>query len=265
MKTTTKELPVADCRLPIERRNGPFLFASIVNRKSRIVNRAAFTLIELLVVIAIMAILAAFTMGVITQIKKVEYVNTATAELNQIATALESYKAKYGVYPPGNALPPTSYGLPQTNTMFSPLYYELSGVTNNTRLGTFVTLDGATEIKVSDVQTAFGVGGFINCAKTGDEAAAAQDFLPSLKANRIGTCPSAGGVLISNLITSVRGPDTTYTPLGTSYPDMNPFRYVYPGVNNPSSYDLYVQLMYRGKMYLVCNWSKNAIINSPLP
>jgi hypothetical protein len=115
------------------------------------------------------------------------------------------------------------------------------------------------------VQTAFGVGGFINCAKTGDEATAAQDFLPGLKANRIGMCSSAGGVLISNLITSVRGPDTAYKPLGPSYPDMNPFRYVYPGVNNPNSYDLYVQLSYRGKMYLVCNWNKTAIINSPLP
>ena len=58
-----------------------------------------------------MAIIAAFTLGVITQINKTEYINTATAELNQIATALEDYKAKYGVYPPGNALPPTSYGL----------------------------------------------------------------------------------------------------------------------------------------------------------
>ena len=263
MKTTTKELPIADCQLPIERQSDPSLFASIANRKSQIANRAAFTLIELLVVIAIMAILAAFILPVITQIKKTEYVNTATAELNQIATALESYKAKYGVYPPGNALPAGSYASPQTNTMFSQLYYELSGVTNNTRLGIFVTLDGSTQIKITDVQTAFGVGGFINCAKTGDETAAAQDFLPSLKANRIGMCTNFGGVLTSNLITSVRGPDTTYMPVGVQ--DVNPFRYVYPGINNPNSYDLYVQLMYRGKKYLICNWSKNPIKNSPLP
>ena len=90
-----------------------------------------------------------------------------------------------------------------------------------------------------------------------------MDFLPALKANRIGTCTTPSTQVISNLITSVRGPDTSYNPVGVQ--DVNPFRYQYPGTNNPNSYDLWVQLKYHGKMYLVCNWSKSAIINSPLP
>ena len=92
----------------------------------------------------------------------------------------------------------------------------------------------------------------------------AQNFLLGLKANRIGSVTNAGGVLISNLITSVRGPDATYMPLGR-YPDVNPFRYIYPGTNNPSSYDLWVQLVISGKTNLICNWNTKVIINSPLP
>jgi hypothetical protein len=61
----------------------------------------------------------------------------------------------------------------------------------------------------------------------------------------------------------VRGPDASYEPVGVQ--DVNPFRYVYPGVNNPNSYDLWVQLRFGGKTNLVCNWSKTVIINSPLP
>ena len=220
----------------------------------------AFTLIELLVVISIMAILAAFTMGVVTQIKKVEYVNTASAELSQIQTALESYKNQYGSYPPSNP----------ANSLTNTLYYELEGVTNYLKSGvsTYETLDGASTISAPAYSSAslFNVGGVINCMKSGDtESAKAQNFLPSLKQNRIGTITDANGNSVNLLVTSMRGPDVSYTPLGTSFPDLNPFRYIYPGTNNPSSYDLYVQLKYRGTTYLVCNWSKNAIKNSPLP
>ena len=56
----------------------------------------------------------------------------------------------------------------------------------------------------------------------------------------------------------------TYPPFG-GLPDVNPFRYLYPGTNNPSSYDLWVQLKISGKMYLICNWSTTPIVNSPLP
>jgi len=260
MKTSKQELPIADCRLPIERQGSWIFPASIVNRKLQIANRAAFTLIELLVVIAIMAILAAFTMGVITQIKKVEYVNTATAELNQIATALESYKNQYGVYPPSNPL----------NPLTNSLYYELAGVmaTNISGGAYFETLDGASRVLKTDYANAtlFNVGGAINTAKPGDtESAQARSFLPALKQNRIGPVTDFNANSVNLLITSVRGPDTSYKPLGSAFPDENPFRYIYPGTNNPSSYDLWVQLTYRGKTYLVCNWSKNAIINSPLP
>ena len=65
------------------------------------------------------------------------------------------------------------------------------------------------------------------------------------------------------LATSIGGPDLAYQPLGIS--GLNPFRYVYPGVNNPGGYDLWVQLVISGQTNLICNWSRQVQINSPLP
>ena len=59
------------------------------------------------------------------------------AEMEQLETAIDSYKATYGFYPPSN---PGYPGVPQ-DAMFSPLYYELLGTTNNQ--GTYYTLDGS--------------------------------------------------------------------------------------------------------------------------
>ncbi len=47
--------------------------------------------------------------------------------------------------------------------------------------------------------------------------------------------------------------------------DLNPWRYVCPGTNNPGSYDLWIQLSIAGKTNLICNWSKQIQIGSPLP
>jgi len=63
----------------------------------------------------------------------------------------------------------------------------------------------------------------------------------------------------------VGGPDASYMPLGPGTAGINPFRSVYPGINHPESYDLYVQLVISGKTNLICNWTKQVIINSPLP
>ena len=222
----------------------------------------AFTLIELLTVIAIMAVIAGFTLVVVGRIKRTEYIGIATAEMTQIVKALDDYKAKYGTYPPSNAnLPGTYAPWPMTNSLFPQLYYELCGVTNNGTV--YTTLDGSAQINVADVQKAFGVGGFINCSKgSGDDITPARNFLLGLRQHQI-VVVSNNTILVSLIATSVRGPDLNYQPLRAQ--DMNPFRYVYPGINNPDSYDLYVQLVISGKSNLVCNWTKQVIVNSPLP
>ena len=193
---------------------------------------AAFTLVELLIIIAIIGVLAAFILTASKAAKRWQYLKTAQAELNQTITALENYKARYGTYPPGN---PTSYTVNQ-------LYYELTGTP-----------------PPGNFSTTFGVGGLVNSAHgSGDDAAAAKNFLPGLKQNQIGTYNGD-----NIIITSARGPDITYQPL--SVQDVNPFRYRYPGTNNPSSYDLWVQLVISGQTNLICNWTKQIQINNSLP
>jgi prepilin-type N-terminal cleavage/methylation domain-containing protein len=214
----------------------------------------AFTLIEVLVVIAVIAAIAALILPVAAAVKRRAFIQTAQSEMSQLETAIERYHSAYGFYPPNS-----QYG-PLTNQ----LYYELVGTTVTN--GNFRTLDGGAAILTASVGTAFGasVGGFMNCNKpNADESASrAQDFLPDLKPNQIGTLASYG-VSISNLVTSVGGPDPNYEPLGAI--DVNPWRYVAPGINNPGSYDLWVQLKISGKTNLICNWSSQVQVNNPLP
>jgi prepilin-type N-terminal cleavage/methylation domain-containing protein len=223
----------------------------------------AFTLIELLVVIAIIGVLAGFTLVVVKSVKASQYKSVARAELERLETALENYHAKYNAYPPSNQNPPSYYTAPLDRSQFNQLYYELSGVANNG--GSFVTLDGSTSIAIADVTTAFGVGGFVNCTKgSGEDGVAAQNFISGLSAKQISGSVSNHSVPNNILITtSVGGPDDSYEPLGNYH--MNPFRYLYPGVNNPGSYDLWVQLVISGQTNLICNWSRTVQINSPLP
>jgi prepilin-type N-terminal cleavage/methylation domain-containing protein len=228
----------------------------IGNWKLKMGNAQAFTLIELLVVISIIGVLAAFTIPVLKSVKATQYKKVARGELEFIQTALENYKAKYGAYPPGNAASPI---LPQ-------LYYELAGTSING--ANYVTLDGSATIATVDVLNAYGVGGFVNCTKgTGEDDLKAKNFLSGIRQKEIYSPVTNNAynksIATTILITSVGGPDDSYKPLNAS--SLNPFRYVYPGTNNPGSYDLWVQLVISGKTNLICNWSRQVIINSPLP
>jgi prepilin-type N-terminal cleavage/methylation domain-containing protein len=254
MKTTNKpvmsdewQVTSGVTRAPRLCRFGP----SLATRHSPLFR--AFTLIELLVVISIIGVLAAFTIPVAHMVKRYQYISQTQAEMGKLESAIDGYKSTYSFYPPGN---PNDPKVP-------PLYYELLGTTNNGV--NYVTLDSsAIPIPVASVSTAFGVGGFVNCSKgSGEDATPAKNFLSGLKPQQYGTI-SNNLVAVTILLGSAGGPDQNDTyPFGAT--GMNPWRYVSPGVKNPDSYDLWMQLVIGGKTNLVCNWSKQVQFNQPLP
>jgi prepilin-type N-terminal cleavage/methylation domain-containing protein len=234
----------------------------IRNPQSAIRNGSAFTLIELLVVIAIMGILAGLIFPVAGAVKRRQYINHTQAEMAQLETAIDRYKAAYGFYPPGSTNVPT----PGVQSSYAnQLYYELEGTVLNNDV--YKTLDGSAPIKASDVPNAIpGVGGFMNCTKSagGEDATAARNFLPELRPNQMASLTNANFTNVV-LVASVGGPDATYQLFGPGTQDLNPWRYVYPGINNPGSYDLWVQLSIGKKTNLICNWTKQVQIGTQLP
>ena len=150
--------------------------------------------------------------------------------------------------------------------MANQLYYELLGTTNNN--GSYVTLDGSAQIPVSFRGHRLWRGRFYELQRhqsgSSEDSTPAKNFLSGLKPNQYATNTVGGVSDVTLLVASVGGPDQSYRPFNNT-PNVNPWRYVYPGINNPNSYDLWVQLVIAGQNNLVCNWNKQVQINSPLP
>jgi len=237
--------------------------------------QVGFTLVELLIVIATIGILAALVMPVFSRVQIHAVIQRAQSERDQIETALERYHSKYGFYPPSNAGVSAQFPL---GALTNQLYYELVGTTN---IGTaananYLTLDYRITNTPVLAQQVFGVSGFMNCSRSGaggEDAVAAQSFLTGLKSSQLANVPVSGGT-VSVLCTAAHS-DSSYQPIPGPSPNSpvttidgrpaNPWRYLYPGVNNPNSYDLWIQVFIGGKTNLICNWKTDPQINSPLP
>jgi prepilin-type N-terminal cleavage/methylation domain-containing protein len=225
--------------------------------------RRAFTLIELLTVIAIIGVLAAMLFPVFSSVKRRSLINHADAEMAQLETAIDRYKAAYGFYPPDNT----------NNPAQSQLYYELTGttLTNISGNSVFETLDGSSQVAPNQVFSFFCVGGFMNCNSTntsGEDAPAARDFLPELKPNQIGVITNgAPGVTANLIVSSIDWNSAATAQITGAQAQNNPWRYnVSSPTNNPGAYDLWLQIVVKpGQTNLICNWNKQVQINSPLP
>jgi prepilin-type N-terminal cleavage/methylation domain-containing protein len=262
---TNHELRIADCGLRIGKNHAAPVAGSFRVSHSALRNRNAFTLIELLTVIGIIGVIAGFVLVVAGPVKKKQYVYNARAEMARLETAINNYKAAYGFYPPSNPGTPAN----PCNPLVNQLYYELEGTVYTN--GIYTTLDGSASIKETDVPLSFpGAGGFMNCTKpgAGEDSSKARNFLPDLKPKQVWlsftNAPATVGVNL--LICSVGGPDAMYRPLDPLQQDLNPWRYNSSNpTNNPGSYELWIQLSIGRQTNLICNWTKQVQINSPLP
>jgi prepilin-type N-terminal cleavage/methylation domain-containing protein len=219
-------------------------------------NPAAFTLIELLVVIAVIGILAALIFPITAALDKQKKIKVAQTELGQIQTAIEGYKEKLGFYPPDNP----------NNVVSNQLYFELLGTTNNGAglpggPTLFVTMDGSGQLSDTDANAYFSAKGIANSSaqtRTTDEGTAAKSFLSNLRPNQIGSLDGGGKIKI--LVCAVEWP-ADKIPAPTLNPKFNPWRYTssHP-TNNAGSYDLWVDLVIKGKTNRVSNWSRQPTI-----
>ena len=244
-----------------------------MNTRNQIRNQrpsSSFTLIELLIVIAIISILAALVVPVAGHISVVKIRSRARAELASVETMIESYKTKWGFFPPSDSGPPpggTGFSFPIPS-----LYFELLGTTyTNYIIGAgpgYITLDGSAQIPTNMVNRTFGNGNFgnpsvdaiLNCSRgSGDEAQGAVRFYKDLKTEQ-------GGVWQRPLV-------QPYALLGTTLPapeggykvddlgrKINPWRYRSPGTNNPNSFDLWIVVKARSQTNIICNWTKTPLV-----
>jgi prepilin-type N-terminal cleavage/methylation domain-containing protein len=219
---------------------------------------AAFTLIELIVVIAIIGLIAAMVLPIAGAVNAKKQIAVAQTQLAAIEGAIQDYKTARGFYPPDNP----------NNPVTNQLYFELMGTTNN-GIGkvpdTWVTMDGSAKIGTTttpNISQIFGVSGFANTSThshSDDSTAAAQTFIKNLTPKEVGLL-DPNNQDIKLLICAVNWPqDKTPFPIPTN-PSLNPFRYVstHP-TNNTSSYDLWVDVIIKGKTNRISNWNTQPI------
>lgn len=227
-----------------------------LNQRRRV---AAFTLIELLVVIAIIGILAGLLFPVVGMVNRKKQLSLATAELQQIQQAVEAYHTKLGFYPPDNP----------NNVVSNQLYMELMGTTNDATAQAgaqnFGTMDGSSKATLTWLNSYFNVQGLANTSTrmhSDDTGSAASTFLTHLLPNQVSQLDPANAPGMLILVCPVAWPaNLTPVPLFKAPPGTNPWRYTssHP-TNNVGTYDLWVDLVIRGKTNRVCNWSANPIV-----
>jgi len=202
----------------------------------------AFTLIELLVVITVISILAALLFPVGVGVKRFRIRARAKAELAQVQSAIEGYKAKLGTYPADNS------GHTWENNA---LYYELRGVKANG--GSYVDADGSP-IPASALSS-FGIPGFVNCSRGGgDDDTTAVAFLNNLRPAQFQAVSELNNAVV--LGTAIDGPKM-YT--GTAI-KINPWRYQCTNPqNNKATFDLWVDVSVGSETNRICNWSPTPI------
>ncbi len=205
-----------------------------------------FTLIELLVVIAIIAILAGLLLTAGAGIRNKMIKNRAQAELQQVALAINAYKSKLGYYPPDNI---NNFGRNQ-------LYFELVGSSFDGSI--YQTLDGLGKIQVDALgkipNSIFGVSvpGIMNARRgNSDDGANVFAAITGLKSSQYATIPGLAPNVVPVLGVQLDGPGNLM--IG----NINPFRYNSSNpTNNPTSFDLWVDIIVAGKTNRISNWGQ---------
>lgn len=213
--------------------------------KAHFWRKAGFTLIELLTVMSIIALLAGMVVGLAPVASRTMKLKRLQADLQQLVTAIESYHAKYKVYPPDNSVPATANQprlvYPGTNALF----YELGGTVFNPATSRFKSLQTQDELTISQIQNAFNSRGFLNYAENPAEV---KNFLPNLKNSQIAPLTNQN-VRVNALSVPVRGTVSSVAPNYWRYVSSSP-------TNNPTSFDLWAEVVIGKETFIIGNWKE---------
>lgn len=214
-------------------------------------------MIELLTVIAIIAVLAGIAMGLTSAARNARTNSRAQAELQQLRTAIESYKSDRNAFPPDHALPKGSAN--KVDPVVNQLFYELRGV--DVVDGAFRVKGGTEVIQPNTVKDIFGRGGFLNASADPSEPAKTY-FDP--RASGVARVV-LGGANVDLLVTAFpwaintrdENNDPVPPPLA-GYGEKsraNPWRYVSTAAtNNHGGYDLWMEVWVGSTKRVFKNW-----------
>lgn len=228
----------------------------------------AFTLIELLVVILIMSIVASLVVGLSSVASRKSKESRIRTELNQLITALENYKARYGFYPPDNAI--GSGASLTVNPVTNQLFYELTGTSYEPTSGKREFTSRNAKISASAIQSFFHRDGFVNMTLVPpdpDGPKNAKNFLPNLKASQVRRISDADNVEV--LAVPVDWPPNHPEPPLKGIGDtvvrrINPWRYVSTSpTNNSTAFDLWAEFVLGGKIIRISNWERDPVVVKP--
>ncbi len=246
--------------------------------------RLAFTLIELLTVISIIAVLAGLVVGLAPVASAKMKEARVRGELAGLVTAIESYKSRFGVYPPDNTytLNNTGNGPTQVDPVMNTLYYELTGALVDNSRGSFFTADDEVEVTSAVLLDKLGREGIVNSVPR-TQAGATLDRTERPLKRRLFSVPlkdyqsceifrqkSAAGYVDLELLAVGHGGDASgkkgagiawplnnsqFPPPVASNPSLNPWRYVSTNpTNNPTSFDLWAEVIVKGERKIIGNW-----------
>ncbi len=211
-------------------------------------------MIEVLVVIAIIGVLAALVIPLTAAVSRKRAEARVKSQLQELITAIDAYKARFGHYPPDNVVG-RSATFTNVNAVTNQLFYELTGTVVDDRTSSFRTPDHQETVTVETVRRFFNTDGFVNSGAT---RADARNFLEKLRSDRYAEVSTKPDVEV--LVVPIAWPMARNDHPVPSVKGLNPWRYISSSpTNNPGSYDLWAEFVEGKKIKVISNWSRDIL------